>query len=42
MNYVHGDKAQARALADQLAAVANGLAKANSNIATMAPAAAAK
>ena len=41
MNYVHGDKAQARALADQLAALANGLAKDGSNVATMAPAAAA-
>lgn len=42
LNYIHGDKAQARALADQLAALANGLAKAGSNISTMAPAAAAK
>ena len=42
MNYIHGDKAQARALADQLAALANGLAKTDSNIATMAPASAAK
>jgi integrase len=42
MNYIHGDKEQARALADQLAALANGLAKADSNVATMAPAAAAK
>jgi len=42
MNYIHGDKELARALADQLAALANGLAKAGSNVATMAPAAAAK
>jgi integrase len=42
LNYIHGDKAQARALADQLAALANGLAKAGSNISTMAPTAAAK
>jgi integrase len=35
MNYIHGDKEQARALADQLAALANGLAEASSNIATM-------
>jgi integrase len=42
MNYVHGDKEQARALADQLATLANGLAKAGSNVASMAPAAAAK
>jgi integrase len=39
MNYIHGDKEQARALADQLAAIANGLSKADSNVATMAPAA---
>jgi integrase len=32
MNYIHADKEQARALADQLAAVADGLAKASSNI----------
>jgi integrase len=32
MNYVHGDKEQARALAEQLAALANGLAKAGSNV----------
>jgi integrase len=38
MNYIHGDKEQARALADQLAALANGLAKADSNVASMAPA----
>jgi integrase len=42
MNYVHGDKEQARALADQLAALANGLAKAGSNVAKIAPTAAAK
>jgi integrase len=35
MNYIHGDKEQARALADQLATLANGLAKADSNVATM-------
>jgi integrase len=32
MNYVHGDKEQARALAEQLAALANGLATADSNV----------
>jgi integrase len=32
MNYIHGDKEQASALAEQLAAVADGLAKAGSNI----------
>ena len=32
MNYVHGDKEQARVLAEQLAALANGLAKAGSNV----------
>jgi integrase len=42
MNYIHGDKEQARALADQLAALANGLAKADPNVAAMAPATAAK
>jgi integrase len=42
MNYVHGDKAQARALADQLAALAEGLANASSNITDMAKVAAAK
>jgi integrase len=42
MNYIHGDREQARALADQLAALANGLAKADSNVATMAPAVATK
>jgi integrase len=35
MNYVHGDKEQARALAEQLAALANGLAKADSNVTPM-------
>ena len=35
MNYIHGDKEQARALADQLATLANGLAKAGLNVATM-------
>jgi integrase len=35
MNYIHGDKEQARALADQLAALAVGLAKASSNIAAI-------
>jgi hypothetical protein len=39
-NYLHGDKEQARTLADQLAALANGLAKAASNVTTMAPTAA--
>jgi integrase len=38
MNYIHGDKEQARALADQLAALANGLAKDDSNVTAMAPA----
>ena len=39
MAYVHGDKEQARVLADQLAALANGLANADTNIvAIMAPA----
>jgi integrase len=38
MNYIHGDKEQARALADQLAALANGLAKAAPNVASVAPA----
>jgi integrase len=42
MNYIHGDKEQARALADQLAALASGLGKADSNVAAMAPAAGAK
>jgi integrase len=42
MNYIHADKEQARALAGQLAALANGLGKADSNVATMAPTAAAK
>ena len=35
MNYVHGDKEQARALAEQLAALANGLAAADSNVTPM-------
>ena len=42
MNYVHGDKAQARALADQLAALAEGLANASSNVTDMAKVTAAK
>jgi integrase len=42
MNYIHSDKEQARALADQLAALANGLATADPNVAPLAPAAAAK
>ncbi|MDA8232897.1 MAG: hypothetical protein M0006_16320 [Magnetospirillum sp.] len=32
MNYIHGDKEQARALADQLAALANGLSKAKPKV----------
>jgi integrase len=32
MNYVHGDKEQARALAEQLAALASGLASAGANV----------
>jgi integrase len=32
MNYVHGDKEQARALAEQLAALANGLGAVGSNV----------
>jgi integrase len=32
MNYVHGDKEQARALAEQLAALASGLAKSGTNV----------
>jgi integrase len=35
MNYIHGDKEQASALAEQLAALANGLAKAGSNVKSM-------
>jgi len=35
MNYIHGDKAQARALAEQLATLAEGLAKAGSNAVDM-------
>jgi integrase len=42
MNYVHADQEQARALADQVAALATGLAKAGSNVASMAPRASAK
>jgi integrase len=40
MNYIHGDKAQAHALADQLAVLAKGLARAASNVALMPPVAA--
>jgi integrase len=35
MNYIHGDKEQARALAEQLAALASGLAKVDSNVTPM-------
>lgn len=35
MNYVHGDKEQTRALADQLATLARGLAKTESNVAAL-------
>jgi hypothetical protein len=35
MNYIHGDKEQARALAEQLAALADGLAKTDANIADL-------
>jgi hypothetical protein len=35
MNYIHGDKDQARALAAQLAQFADGLAKAEPNIENM-------
>jgi integrase len=35
MNYIHGDKEQARALAEQLAALADGLAKADPNVADL-------
>jgi integrase len=42
LNYIHGDKEQAHALAAQLAALANGLAKANPNVATIPRGAAAK
>jgi len=42
MNYIHGDKRQAQALADQLAALATGLAKADPNVVAIAPGAAAK
>jgi integrase len=37
MNYVHGDKDQARALAEQLAQLADGLAKSSRNIHEMTP-----
>jgi hypothetical protein len=42
MNYIHGDKEQARALAEQLAALADGLAKAVPIVATVPPVAATK
>jgi len=42
MNYVHGDKQQARALADQMAALASGLAKAEPRVASISPADVAK
>jgi integrase len=42
LNYVHGDKEQALALAEQLAALADGLAKADSNVTELVTAAAAK
>ena len=42
MNYIHGDKEQARALADQLAALAEGLANSSSNVTDMAKVTAAK
>src|SRR6516164_310374 len=42
MNYIHSDKQQARALADQLAAVARGLAEAEPNVAAIVPGAATK
>jgi integrase len=35
LNYIHSDKEQARALADQLAALADGLAKAGPNVAEL-------
>ena len=35
MNYIHGDKEQARALADQLAALAKGLGAAEPNVAIL-------
>jgi integrase len=38
MNYIHCDKEQARALADQLAALASGLAKAEPKVASISPA----
>jgi hypothetical protein len=42
MDYVHGDREQARALADQLATLAEGLANSSSNVTDMAKVAAAK
>jgi len=42
MNYVHADKEQARALADQLAALAEGLANSSSNVTDLAKVAVAK
>ena len=42
MGYIHGDKEQARALADQLAALATELAKAGPNVVAIAPSTAAK
>jgi len=42
MNYVHGDREQARALANQLATLAEGLANSSSNVTDMAKVAAAK
>ena len=42
MNYIHGDKRQAQALADQLAALATGLTKADPNVVAITPGAAAK
>ena len=42
MNYIHGDREQAHALADQLTALANGLAKADANLSTLPPGRAAR
>ena len=42
MNYVHGDQDQGRALAEQLAALADALAKAGSNVAPIVPGTATK
>jgi integrase len=42
MGYIHSDKEQAHALADQLAALASGLAKGDSNVSTMSGAASTK